>query len=158
MDSSIFRYILRYTKKQQAVLLTMTAISLPFLYLALNLPKTIINDAIGGEDFPRTFLGLSFDQVPYLMVLCVIFLGLVFFNGGFKYFINVYRGVLAERMLRRLRYQLVERLLRFPLPHFRNISQGEIVAMVTTETEPLGGFVGDSLSLPAFQGGRFSPS
>ena len=74
-------------------------------------------------------------------------------NGGFKYFINVFRGVLAERMLRRLRFQLVNRVLRFPLPHFKNISHGEVVSMVTAEAEPVGGFVGDSLSLPAFQGG-----
>src|SRR3546814_17781678 len=33
------------------------------------------------------------------------------------------------------------------------MSQGEIIPMITAEVEPLGGFVGDSISLPAFQGG-----
>jgi ABC-type multidrug transport system fused ATPase/permease subunit len=33
------------------------------------------------------------------------------------------------------------------------MSQGEIVAMITAEAEPLGGFVGDSVALPVFQGG-----
>ncbi len=130
-----------------------TVSSFPFLYMSLDLPKTIINKAIGGQDFPKDFAGFDFEQVPYLLLLCVLFLFLVFINGGFKYFINVYRGVVGERMLRRLRYQLYERVLRFPIPSFRKISQGEIVSMVTAETEPLGGFIGDSVALPAFQGG-----
>ncbi|MCW5699082.1 MAG: ATP-binding cassette domain-containing protein, partial [Rhodospirillales bacterium] len=52
-----------------------------------------------------------------------------------------------------LRYQLFTSVLRFPLPHFRKTSQGEIIAMITSEVEPLGGFVGDAVALPAFEGG-----
>lgn len=153
MEPGIFKYIFRYSKKQQVNLLIFTAISFPFLYLSLELPKTIVNKAIDGKDFPTSFMGFDLTQIQYLMVLCTIFLGLVFINGGFKFYINVYRGAVGERMLRRLRYLLMARVLRFPLTHFRNVSQGEVVAIVTTETEPLGGFIRDALSLPGFQGG-----
>jgi len=153
MEPSIFKYILRYSKKEQLLLVFMTALSLPFLYYSYDLPKIIVNKAIGGTDFPADFFGLEFGQIPFLLFLCSIFLALVFVNGGFKYAVNVYRGIVGERMLRRLRFMLIERTLRFPLPHFRNVSQGEIVSMVTTETEPLGGFIGDSFSLLAHQGG-----
>ncbi len=153
MESSIFRFILHYSRKEQILLLIFTLSAFPFLYMSLDLPKTIINQAIGGRDFPREVLGFEFDQIPYLLLLCSIFLLLVLINGGFKYFINVYRGVVGERMLRRLRYQLYGRVLRFPLPSFRKVSQGEVVSMITAETEPLGGFIGDSFALPAFQGG-----
>ncbi len=153
MESSIFRFILHYSRKEQILLLIFTLSAFPFLYMSLDLPKTIINQAIGGRDFPRQVLGFEFDQIPYLLLLCSIFLLLVLINGGFKYFINVYRGVVGERMLRRLRYQLYGRVLRFPLPSFRKVSQGEVVSMITAETEPLGGFIGDSVALPAFQGG-----
>lgn len=153
MESSIFRFIFRFSRKGQILLLILTFSSFPFLYMSLDLPKTIVNQAIGGTDFPRNFLGMEFEQIPYLLILCSIFLLLVFINGGFKYFINVYRGVVGERMLRRLRYQLYERVLRFPLPSFRKVSQGQIVSMITAETEDLGGFIGDSVALPAFQGG-----
>ena len=78
---------------------------------------------------------------------------LVCINGGFKFYVNVFRGQLCERMLRRLRFDLLARVLRFPLPQFRRVSQGEVIQMVTAEVEPLGGFVGDSIALPAFQGG-----
>ncbi len=153
MERSIFRYIFRYSRNQQILLLIFVAISFPFLYLYLQLPKEIINRAIGGQSYQWELLGRSFEQIPYLMILSGVFLALVLVNGGFKYFINVYRGVVAERMLRRLRYQLIERVMRFPLARFRDVSEGEVVAMVTTETEPLGGFIGDAFSLPAFQGG-----
>lgn len=153
MDRGVFKFILRYSKKQQLLLMLMIVLSYPFYYYSLDLPKTIVNEAIGGKEFPKILFDFELDQTNYLLVLCVIFLVLVLINGGFKYFINVYRGVVGERMLRRLRYLLIHRVMRFPLPHFRNISEGEIVSMVTAETEPLGGFVGESLSLPAFQGG-----
>ena len=153
MESTIFKYILRHSLRQQIILLILTGVSLPFLYAYLDLPKTIINEAIGGTNFPRDVFGLSFDQIEFLLILCTAFLTLVCINGGFKYWINVFKGQLGERMLRRLRYQLFNRVLRFPLPHFRRISQGEIIAMITTEGEPLGGFFGDAYALPAFQGG-----
>ena len=157
MDSSVYKFILRHSKREQLVLLAMTALSLPFYYFSLDLPKQIINDALGakpGFTFPADFFGTELEQLPYLFVLSGIFLVLVCVNGGFKYFINVYRGRLGERLLRRLRYELYARVLRFPLPHFKKVSQGEVIPMITAEVEPLGGFAGDAFSLPAFQGGQ----
>jgi len=162
MESGIFAYILRYSKRQQIILTLMTLASFPFYYLSLDLPKTIINEAISGTDFPVDasveLLGFSinfglYDQVPYLLLLCSAFLMLVLINSGFKLFINIYRGVLGERVLRRLRLQLIERIMNFPLVRFRQTSQGELVSMVNQETEPLGGFIGEAISLPLYQGG-----
>jgi len=153
LEKGIFSFIWRFSKRQQLNLLLLTIVSYPFYYYSLDLPKSIINDAISGKDFPQTALGQDWGQVEYLMLLSFTFLGLVIINGGLKYVINVYRGIVGERMLRRLRYNLMHLVFRFPLPQFRSVSEGEIVAMVTTETEPLGGFVGEAYSLPAFQGG-----
>jgi putative ABC transport system ATP-binding protein len=153
MESSIFKFVWRYSKRQQIMLLVLTGLSFPFLYISLDLPKTIINEAIGGSAFPQEVFGYDLGQLEYLFTLSTAFLVLVFVNGGFKYAVNVYRGVVGERMLRRLRYQLLGHVMRFPIPHFRRVSQGEVVSMVSSETEPLGGFIGDCLALPAFQGG-----
>ena len=153
MEPTVWKFITRHSLRSQLLLLLLTVVSFPFLYLSLELPKIIINDAIDGTDFPRHFFGVELEQIPYLMVLCVIFLIMVLLNGGLKFANNVYRGTVGERMLRRLRYQLYQHVLRFPLPQFRRMSQGEIVSMVTAETEPLGGYIGDSVALPAFQGG-----
>jgi len=153
MEPTIFGYIWRYSRRQQLILLTVTLASFPFLYYSLDLPKTIINEAIGGEEFPQVFLGVEMGQTQYLLTLCFIFLSLVLINGGFKLWINIYRGGMGERMLRRLRFMLFGRVLRFPMPQFRKTSQGEIISMITAEVEPLGGYIGEAISLPAFQGG-----
>ena len=153
MEKSIFRFVLRHSTRQQVVILLLTLSSFPFLYYSLELPKQIVNDAIGGQSFPKEFLGFQFEQVPYLMLLSGMFLTLVLVNGAFKFRINTLKGRLGERMLRRLRYELYVRVLRFPLPRFRKVSQGEIIPMITAEVEPLGGFIGDSIALPVFQGG-----
>ena len=153
IEPSIFRYILKHTKKDQILLLLMTLLSMPFVYAALEIPKIIINSALGGVNIPDKIFGYSMDQVKYLILLCCAFLVLVLINGGLKYVINVYRGILGERMLRRFRFDLFSRLLRFPVPRFKQVSQGEIIPMITAETEPLGGFIGDAFALPAFQGG-----
>jgi ABC-type multidrug transport system fused ATPase/permease subunit len=74
-------------------------------------------------------------------------------NGWFKLHINVKKGQVGERMLRRLRYELYERVLRFPLSHFDRTASGAIIAMMTGELEPIGGFVGEAFALPISQGG-----
>ena len=153
MERGVFQFVFRYSKAQQLVLILVVIASLPFYFFSLDIPKQIVDKAIRGSDFPTNYYGLDLEQVPFLMVLCAIFLILVVVNGGFKFFLNVYRGAAGERLLRRLRYQLIERVLRFPRPQFRKTSQGEVVSMVTLETEPLGGFFGDALNLPSYQGG-----
>ena len=162
MQPSIFKYILHYSKPQQLFLLAIIMASYPFLYLSLDLPKLIVNRAIGGEAdgdaYVVAFFGInvsfSMAQIPFLLALSFIYLLLVLVNGGFKYYINVYKGQLGERLLRRLRYQLFGRILRFPLTHFRKVSQGELIPMITAEVEPLGGFIGTAFADPMFQGGQ----
>ena len=155
MEPTIFKFVLKHSLRVQILLLVLTITSFPFFYLLLYLPKVIVNEAIDTDAsaFPVAVLGIEFGQIEYLLALCTTFLGLVLVNGGFKYFLNVYRGVVGERMLRRLRYDLFVRLLRFPLPRFRRTSQGELVSTIVAETDPLGGYIGDSIALPTFQGG-----
>jgi putative ABC transport system ATP-binding protein len=153
LDPSIYGFIIRHSLREQIYLVVVTLISFPFLYYSLDLPKQIVNHAISGKEFPQSFLGIELEQIPYLLVLCGLFLALVLINGWFKLHINVKKGQIGERMLRRLRYQLYERVLRFPSHHFDRTATGEIIAMMTGELEPVGGFVGEAFSLPVSQGG-----
>jgi putative ABC transport system ATP-binding protein len=57
-------------------------------------------------------------------------------------------------MLRRLRYELYDRILRFPPAHFRKVKQAELATMIKDEVEPLGGFIGDAFVQPMFLGGQ----
>ncbi|MEX0316507.1 MAG: ABC transporter transmembrane domain-containing protein [Ruegeria sp.] len=136
------------------ILLAVTSTLFPLLYLTLELPKRIINDAIGAADPTIEVLGYTVDQIAFLAILCVGFLLAVLAHGLMKMRINTMKGVLSERMLRRLRYQLISRILRFPQPYFERVSQGELVSMVTAESEPMGGLMGDAISQPVLQAGQ----
>lgn len=154
MEPTLFSFIWKHSKRQQLVLLALTVVSFPFLYASLELPKRIINDAIGSPTENVAVFGFSVTQVQYLFVLCIAFLATVLASGLMKMRINTMKGVLAERMLRRLRYQLISRMMRFPKPFFRTTSQGELVSMITSEAEPMGGLMGDAIAQPAFQFGQ----
>ena len=152
MEPSLYRYILNHSKKDQIALVLLSLASLPLVYVTLELPKKIIN-LLEGMDIPESLFGYEFDRLDFLMIFSFAFLLTVLGGGGLKYLLNVYRGALGERLLRRLRYELYARILRFPMPHFKRVSPGEIIPMITAETEPLGEFIGESFTLPVFQGG-----
>ena len=154
MEPTLFSFIWKYSKRQQLWLLVLTLVSFPFLYASLELPKRIINDAIGATAQRIDIYGVELTQVEYLLLLCGAFLAAVLISGLMKMHINTRKGVLSERMLRRLRYKLISRMLRFPKPYFRTTSQGELVSMITSEAEPMGGLMGDAIAQPVFQFGQ----
>lgn len=178
MEKNLFAYVWRHTRRQQVWILGVILVSLPFYFMALDLPKRIVNGPIQGRGFDQPgatemflrlqidvpawissepvtlFPGVELERLPYLIALSMLFLSLVCVNGLFKFYINTYKGRLGERMLRRLRYQLIDRVLRFPLPHFRKVKASEVATMVKDEVEPLGGFIGDAFVQPVFLAGQ----
>ena len=178
MESNIFKYVWRHSKREQVAILFLVLLSMPFYFLSLNLPKLIINEGIQGEGFEgegstKPFLafdlpfgeelagadvplfdGFELEQTGYLLALAFAFLVFVVINGIFKFVINTRKGRLGERMLRRLRYELTDRILRFPILHSRRVKQAEVATMIKDEVEPLGGFIGDAFVTPAFLGGQ----
>ena len=156
MESSIFAFIWKYSKRQQILLLALTVLSFPLLYASLEIPKKIINNAIGSETSTIEVFGTTISQIEYLVILCILFLVAVLASGLAKMRINTMKGILSERLLRRLRFQLISRMMRFPAPYFRSTSQGELVSMITSEAEPMGGLMGDFLATPVFQFGQMA--
>jgi ABC-type multidrug transport system fused ATPase/permease subunit len=154
MPTTLFSFIWRYSKRQQLGLLALTLLIFPFLYASLELPKRIINDAIGAPEPIVEVWGQEVSQVNYLLFLCCVFLATVVVAGLLKMRLNTAKGVVAERLLRRLRYDLISRMIRFPKPYFRTTSQGELVSMITSESEPMGGLMGDAVAQPVFQAGQ----
>jgi putative ABC transport system ATP-binding protein len=138
LEPSLYRYIWRATRAGQVRLLGLTIVSFGFLYLSLELPKIIVNDAIKGTGFPRILLGHTFSQTHWLWLLCGGFLLAVLINGAFKYVINVYRGVLAERTVLSLRKDLFGLLLATPIARHGDAA-GQYIPSVTSEVDPVGG-------------------
>lgn len=170
MEPNFSRYIWQHTRLQQMWILFIVAVSMRPYYLSLDLPKHIVNGPIQGVGFAEAgatevfgrltigqftlFDGVALERLPTLIALSLAFLALVLINGGFKFYINTYKGLLGERLLRRIRFELVDRILRFQPRHFRHIRGGEISSMVKDEVEPLGGFTGDAFVQPALLGGQ----
>ncbi len=141
MEANLYRYIIRRSLRLQLVLIAISfALGLGLNPLMLDLSKRIINQAIVKGNLDK------------LLWLCAAFLGPVLANGALKYVRQNLEGYISETMLRDLRSELYQRILRFPLPHFRNTSTGQLVAMILGEVEDLGQFFGEALSTPAFQG------
>ncbi|MEM9062858.1 MAG: ABC transporter transmembrane domain-containing protein [Pseudomonadota bacterium] len=153
MDAKFFTFVWRHSKRDQLIILALTFLSFPLVYISLEIPKIIINEAISGTDFPKDFYGLELDQVPYLLVLCGLFLFMVVAINGIKWVMNVQIGMTGERMLRRLRFMLFERVMLFKMTRFRTTKPGEIIQSILGEIEPLGGFIGEVIATPCFQGG-----
>ena len=155
IQPTLHGFIIKHSLWQQVFVITLAVVSQPFLYYSYDLPKNIINTITRWQSHPFSIGVASFhlDHLTYLWVLCGLYFLMVLVNGGFKYWINRYKGQLGERMLRRLRFELYKRLLRFPSSYFKKVSTGEIIPMITSEVEPLGGFIGDIFAQPAVQGG-----
>ena len=180
-DSSLYRYIWQHSRREQLLVLIVAVAAQPVYFLSLTLPKLIVNGAITDEKYwaehtTRNFLhfiigipdglqawfgkqwtilgGIELERVPYLFALCVAFLVLVGITGFLKFLMNTMKGRMGERLLRRLRYELIDRVLRFPSAHLRRTKQSEIASMVKDEVEPLGGFIGDAIVWPVFLGGQ----
>src|SRR5262245_34280942 len=134
MHQSLYGYIWKHSRRDQLVIIAIALAAQPFYFLTLTLPKLIINGPITGDGFPtptatRNFLHVAFDlpdwlggqlvllqgialeRAPYLFALSFALLFLVAFNGYLKFLINTLKGRLGERLLRRLRYDLIDRVL-----------------------------------------------
>ncbi|MDJ1159451.1 ABC transporter transmembrane domain-containing protein [Chelatococcus sp. SYSU_G07232] len=177
MEKSLFRYIWRHTRREQLVIFAAVLASLPFYFWSLDLPKRIVNEAIQGGAFkdgratatfleigatppalfgggPRVtfFEGFTVGQLGLLFGLSTLFLVLVLVNGAFKYWINVAKGALGERMLRRMRFDLFSLTFRFPPETLRTVKASETATIIKDEVEPIGGFIGDAFIQPMFLG------
>lgn len=173
LDPNLFRYIWTHSRRDQIFVLFLIAGSLPFYWLSLEVPKRIVNEALQGEAFvsgvteARLFTfsiplpeawggslvvseGFLFDQISYLFALSFLFLFYVLANGAFKYGINILKGMLAERMMRRLRFELFATMMRFRPEDIRSVKPAEAASMIKDEVEPIGGFIGDAFIQPAF--------
>lgn len=176
MEKSLFRYIWTHSKRDQLIICAVVLASQPFYFLSLDLPRRIVNEAIQGEAFragnvTAPFLELGFDlpkwlgggslqvfdgfqvgRVGLLFGLSGLFLFFVIINGGFKYWINVAKGILGERMLRRMRFDLFSLVLRFTPDALRTVKSSETATIIKDEVEPIGGFIGDAFITPVFLG------
>lgn len=176
MDKSLFRYIWTHSRRDQLFICFVVLLSQPFYFVSLDLPRQIVNQAIQGEafregnvtapflklgiDLPnwlgggsfQIFEGFELGRLGLLLGLSTLFLFFVVVNNGFKYWVNVSKGVLGERMLRRMRFDLFAMVLRFTPEALRTVKSSETATIIKDEVEPIGGFIGDAFITPVLLG------
>ncbi|MBI4391354.1 MAG: ABC transporter ATP-binding protein [candidate division NC10 bacterium] len=140
MESNLYRYILRHSLWHQVFLTAIICVLASLNPLVLNLQKRIVNHAIQQGDLPA------------LLWLCAGFLLVVLVAGGLKYVKQSTEGSLSETLLRDLRADLFDRLLRVPPRAGRTRSAAPLIATMLAEVEDLGQFFGEAFSVPLYYG------
>jgi ABC-type multidrug transport system fused ATPase/permease subunit len=141
LPGGVFRYVLATSGVHQPLLLALTVSVFLLEIVPLELQRRIVNDLV--KDRPYS----------WVITLCAVYAGVVLVQGGTKLILNVYRGWVGERAVRDLRRRIHTVIEAPPTSSPAAEAQGIAVSMIVAEVEPIGGFVGGSISEPLLQGG-----
>src|SRR6516165_6256792 len=141
LPNSIFRYVLTASWAHQIALVILTAIAFLLEIVPLELQRRVVNNLVKERPF------------QLVVMLCAAYAGAVLIQGGVKLGLNIYRSWVAENSVRDLRRRVLacSRVARIVAPGPE--AGGVGAAMMVAEVEPIGGFVGNSLSEPLLQAG-----
>jgi ABC-type bacteriocin/lantibiotic exporter with double-glycine peptidase domain len=142
LPDGLFRYVWQESRAQQVWLCLLAAV-FPLTMVPLELQRRIIDQAIGNED------------LRLLALLGAVYLAVVLVQGGLKYLLRFYRGVVSERAIRSLRCMIQETRPASGAAARDDTGRGEIVSIISSEVERVGGFVGEAFSEPVLQIGIF---
>ena len=107
----------------------------------LEVQRRVVDEAVAGAT-GQTLLLLG---GAYLVIASV--------EGAVKFALNLYRAWIGERAVRWLRKAVLRVSLGFGAESEAPDLEGIEISMLLSETEPVGGFVGVSISEPLLQGG-----
>lgn len=136
MPRRLYAYVWRVSRRQQIRLCLLTVLVFPLSLVPLELQRRIVDEAIGNRSYEllATYGGI------YLAALLV--------HGLLKYARNVYQNRTAEGVIRLLRRRIAEHE-RFGA----ETDPGTRQAIIASEAEKVGAFVGESVSFPLLQAG-----
>ncbi|HTW50900.1 MAG TPA: hypothetical protein VME45_03290 [Stellaceae bacterium] len=141
LPRNIYRYVLATSAQHQLVLVALTAGVALLEVVPLELQRRIVNDLVKHRPY------------SWAILLCAVYAGVVVVQGSTKLAVNIYRGWVGERAKRDLRRR-VHGIVEAPaLPSPAAEAQGISISMIVAEVEPIGGFVGESVSEPLLQAG-----
>lgn len=141
LPATLFGYIWKASSRHQVGLCLLSVTVFLLSAVPLELQRRIVNDAI-GKGAVDTILWLA---LAYAVVALV--------EGAVKLWLNIYRSWVSERAVRRLRVGIGELTGNALAAEDRAMAEGVEISMILSESEPIGGFVGMSISEPLLQGG-----
>ena len=141
LPRNVFRYVLSTSALHQLALLALTAGVALLEVVPLELQRRIVNDLVKHRPY------------SWVVGLCAVYAGVVIVQGSAKLGLNIYRGWVGEQAKRDLRHR-VHTVVETPSTASPAAeAQGIVISMIVAEVEPIGGFVGESVSEPLLQGG-----
>jgi ABC-type multidrug transport system fused ATPase/permease subunit len=138
---SVFCYVLATSRLHQLLLLALTVSVFLLEIVPLELQRRIVNDLVKDRPY------------RWVITLCAVYAGVVLVQGGTKLVLNVYRAWVGEQATRDLRRRIHDVIEAPPTSSPAAEAQGIAVSMIVAEVEPIGGFIGESVSEPLLQGG-----
>jgi len=137
LPTGLFRYIAATSWRHQFALVVLTVSVFLLEVVPLELQRRIVNDAVKNRKYQT------------IILLCAVYAGVVALQGSIKLGLNVYRAWVGERGKRDLRRVCLS--VDGQLSSAQ--SRGTAVSMVVAEVEPIGNFIGASVSEPLLQTG-----
>ena len=138
LPGGLFRYIAATSWVHQIPLAGLTVAVFLLEVVPLEMQRRIVNDAVKNRRFDTVIL------------LCAAYAGAVLIQGSTKLGLNIYRAWVGERGKRDLRRRICAAAATGPS---MAQARGTAVSMVVAEVEPVGNFIGGSVSEPLLQTG-----
>jgi ABC-type bacteriocin/lantibiotic exporter with double-glycine peptidase domain len=140
LPRTLFGYVWGASARHQAALAALSVVVFLLSAAPLELQRRVVNDAVAhGATATILWLALAYAAVALA-------------EGALKLVLNVYRGWVSETAVRRLR-ERIGALGPAAVAEDRALAGGVEISMILSEAEPIGGFVGISISEPLLQGG-----
>ena len=134
-------YVLSSSRQHQAALVLLSLVVFLLSAVPLEIQRRLVNDAI-----QRGALGT-------IVTLALAYFGVALAEGCVKLGLNIYRSWVSEKAVLDLRHA-VATLTETAIPgKDRAQAEGAEISMILSEVEPIGGFVGVSISEPLLQVG-----
>lgn len=138
LPDGLFRYIVNRSWVHQIPLVVLTIAVFLLEVVPLELQRRVVNDVVKNRVY--------FD----IVLLCGTYAGAVLLQGSTKLGLNIYRAWVGECAKRDLRRRICASAAVGPIAAQ---ASGTAVSMVVAEVEPVGNFIGASVSEPLLQSG-----
>ncbi|MBV9014812.1 MAG: ABC transporter ATP-binding protein [Alphaproteobacteria bacterium] len=141
LPSNIYRYVWEASGWHQLPLVALTVCVSLLEVVPLELQRRIVNDVVKNRNY------------WFVLVYCAIYVGVVLFQGGTKLVLNIYRNWIGENAVRELRRRVHALVDSHSMTSTGPEAEGVQASMIVAEVEPVGSFVGGSVSEPLLQAG-----
>jgi ABC-type multidrug transport system fused ATPase/permease subunit len=141
LPPNIYHYVWQASRWHQVPLVVLTVCVALFEVVPLELQRRIVDDAVKNRNY------------WFVLVLCGVYLGAVLLQGGTKLVLNVYRNWVGESAVRELRRRVHTLVSARSAASSTVEAEGVQASMIVSEVEPVGSFVGGSVSEPLLQSG-----